>query len=112
MTFDDELLSTGEPGKRRGRTMARFGYWLAGSALILLPIWSAAAQTASDGPTPEAFRDPPAEARPGTFYHWMNGNVTAAGLDADLARSEEHTSELQSLMRTSYAVLTWKKKNK
>src|SRR3546814_6733268 len=26
-------------------------------------------------------------------------------------RSEEHTSELQSLMRLSYAVLCWKKKN-
>src|SRR3546814_5973365 len=26
------------------------------------------------------------------------------------ARSEEHTSELQSLMRTSYAVLVWQKK--
>src|SRR3546814_9025844 len=28
-----------------------------------------------------------------------------------LGRSEEHTSELQSLMRTSYAVLCLKKKN-
>src|SRR3546814_8002103 len=28
------------------------------------------------------------------------------------ARSEEHTSELQSLMRTSYAVFCLKKKNK
>src|SRR3546814_2058093 len=27
-------------------------------------------------------------------------------------RSEEHTSELQSLMRTSYAVFCWKKKKK
>src|SRR3546814_6097704 len=27
-------------------------------------------------------------------------------------RSEEHTSELQSLMRISYAVLCWKKKTK
>src|SRR3546814_9911969 len=27
-------------------------------------------------------------------------------------RSEEHTSELQSLMRTSYAGLCWKKKHK
>src|SRR3546814_9813769 len=27
-------------------------------------------------------------------------------------RSEEHTSELQSLMRTSYAVLCWKKKRR
>src|SRR3546814_10845674 len=26
-------------------------------------------------------------------------------------RSEEHTSELQSLMRTSYAVFCWKKQN-
>src|SRR3546814_1693703 len=26
-------------------------------------------------------------------------------------RSEEHTSELQSLMRNSYAVFCWKKKN-
>src|SRR3546814_10646655 len=29
----------------------------------------------------------------------------------DLRRSEEHTSELQSLMRTSYAALCLKKKN-
>src|SRR3546814_4138001 len=31
--------------------------------------------------------------------------------DAILARSEEHTSELQSLMRISYAVFCLKKKN-
>src|SRR3546814_2277023 len=31
---------------------------------------------------------------------------------ASLTRSEEHTSELQSLMRTSYAVFCLKKKNK
>src|SRR3546814_1939011 len=30
---------------------------------------------------------------------------------ADIARSEEHTSELQSLMRISYAVFCLKKKN-
>src|SRR3546814_4866492 len=30
----------------------------------------------------------------------------------NLGRSEEHTSELQSLMRTSYAVFCLKKKNK
>src|SRR3546814_10004732 len=34
----------------------------------------------------------------------------AAGLTA--RRSEEHTSELQSLMRISYAVFCWKKTNK
>src|SRR3546814_4359382 len=32
--------------------------------------------------------------------------------DLDRSRSEEHTSELQSLMRISYAVFCLKKKNK
>src|SRR3546814_4802636 len=33
------------------------------------------------------------------------------GSEGDLSRSEEHTSELQSLMRISYAVFCLKKKN-
>src|SRR3546814_10886797 len=37
--------------------------------------------------------------------------LAAAGFEIDLARSEEHTSELQSLMRISYAVFCLKKKN-
>src|SRR3546814_5746742 len=37
---------------------------------------------------------------------WAGGTV----LDIDEARSEEHTSELQSLMRISYAVFCLKKK--
>src|SRR3546814_3506281 len=45
----------------------------------------------------------------------MEGNrVTAVGgafVPASAARSEEHTSELQSLKRISYAVLCSKKKN-
>src|SRR3546814_7101792 len=36
--------------------------------------------------------------------------VKAAGADEMLVRSEEHTSELQSLMRISYAVFCLKKK--
>ena len=32
----------------------------------------------------EAFRRPPAEARPHTWWHWMNGNVTADGITRDL----------------------------
>src|SRR3546814_8978538 len=47
------------------------------------------------------------------------GRLVARGLDDELAgsafaivdRSEEHTSELQSLMRISYAVFCLKKKN-
>src|SRR3546814_1008703 len=40
------------------------------------------------------------------------GNTTALfrGIEAAKARSEEHTSELQSLMRISYAVFCLKKK--
>src|SRR3546814_2872552 len=37
--------------------------------------------------------------------------VPGFGQDLDRRRSEEHTSELQSLMRISYAVLCLKKKN-
>src|SRR3546814_2935908 len=37
--------------------------------------------------------------------------VVPVALTADLLRSEEHTSELQSIMRISYAVFCLKKKN-
>src|SRR3546814_9459083 len=37
-------------------------------------------------------------------------SVTGMGVRGSVARSEEHTSELQSLMRTSYAVFCLKKK--
>lgn len=32
----------------------------------------------------DGFRDPPAVARPHTWWHWMNGNVSRAGITADL----------------------------
>src|SRR3546814_4524022 len=44
--------------------------------------------------------------RPGSEIDLMRRGVTFAG------RSEEHTSELQSLMRISYAVFCLKKKKK
>src|SRR3546814_3827481 len=40
------------------------------------------------------------------------GHVLTVRLDPAAGRSEEHTSELQSLMRISYAVFCVKKKNK
>src|SRR3546814_2148794 len=47
-------------------------------------------------------------------YGWLNG-LLAVGVgertDFGVRRSEEHTSELQSLMRISYAVFFLKKKN-
>src|SRR3546814_4444535 len=50
--------------------------------------------------------------------HYLDTAVIAAGLrlpgigriSTDIARSEEHTSELQSLMRISYAVFCLKEK--
>jgi hypothetical protein len=33
----------------------------------------------------EGFVDPPMSARPRTWWHWMNGNVTQSGIAADLA---------------------------
>src|SRR3546814_4754259 len=38
--------------------------------------------------------------------------LTGPGFKQDVCRSEEHTSELQSLMRISYAVFCLKKKKK
>src|SRR3546814_2199542 len=46
----------------------------------------------------------------GNAVHQATAPAKADG--SDLARSEEHTSELQSLMRISYAVFCLKKKNK
>src|SRR3546814_7450908 len=41
----------------------------------------------------------------------MGGSAQVLGLARMIMRSEEHTSELQSLMRISYAVFCLKKKN-
>src|SRR3546814_8865995 len=45
-----------------------------------------------------------------TLLEGMRARLSAARSTASVLRSEEHTSELQSLMRTSYAVFCLKKK--
>src|SRR3546814_10806111 len=67
------------------------------------------------GATLKAWLDPVTLARTGGFRprdQWHNGDGHRASHDADggVARSEEHTSELQSLMRISNAVFCLKKK--
>src|SRR3546814_5400553 len=42
--------------------------------------------------------------------YWREGSPDFASVAALIGRSEEHTSELQSLMRISYAVFCLKKK--
>src|SRR3546814_6542250 len=51
--------------------------------------------------------------RAGSRFAQQAGNLIGFGrmVDGADARSEEHTSELQSLMRISYAVFCLKKKN-
>src|SRR3546814_2418987 len=51
------------------------------------------------------FRAPPHSPRTNAASNTGSRPVTSGRL-----RSEEHTSELQSLMRISYAVFCWKKK--
>src|SRR3546814_7165554 len=63
---------------------------------------------------------PPAFERRAMQGHWRSQTILCMGVstrpngfEADiLMRSEEHTSELQSLMRNSYAVFCLKKKKK
>src|SRR3546814_5587445 len=47
----------------------------------------------------------------GDHYSELRGIETARRGKVEMSRSEEHTSELQSLMRISYAVFCLKKKN-
>ena len=46
---------------------------------MILPEASAQADSIEDG-----FRHPPDSARPQTWWHWMNGNITKEGITADL----------------------------
>src|SRR3546814_8639475 len=46
------------------------------------------------------------------YFAGTNRNKQSVTLNLGAKRSEEHTSELQSLMRISYAVFCLKKKNK
>ena len=45
---------------------------------------SVASTAFSSGLSPDDFRSPPHEAKPHTWWHWMNGNVTKEGITADL----------------------------
>src|SRR3546814_7057895 len=63
---------------------------------VIAPAWGTTAFPHDDTPITERRLD-------------VDGEDTQFGLQ--LARSEEHTSELQSLMRISYAVFCLKKKN-
>src|SRR3546814_4603910 len=65
---------------------------------------------------PMVYRDSAEPALPNQCAHWMMSaagtpqiSSAALGVNSCMRRSEEHTSELQSLMRISYAVFCLKK---
>jgi len=55
----------------------------AGSFAVALN-WPVAALAEASDPLLDGFRNPPPDARPRTWWHWMNGNVTADGITRDL----------------------------
>src|SRR3546814_1505174 len=65
-----------------------------------------------DGTSVAELCHPEPDRRPGARVDGASGEPSVRGDDTGgLARSEEHTSELQSLMRLSYAVFCLKQKN-
>ncbi|MBB5699467.1 glycosyl hydrolase [Sphingomonas yantingensis] len=64
----------------------RLSLGLAGASLIALGCQTMAQERPAPAPLLEdAFRDPPASARPRVWWHWMNGNITKDGIAKDLA---------------------------
>ena len=55
---------------------------LTGATVLLAGLTAVAARAAD--PLRDAFATPPDAAKPQTWWHWMNGNVTRAGITADL----------------------------
>lgn len=58
-------------------------------AALVSALSATTAGFAQSMPAPDAlrdgFRDPPASARPRTWWHWLNGNITEDGIEKDLA---------------------------
>src|SRR3546814_2297417 len=69
-------------------------------------------------PTASGLLSSAPQRRCGTIIRWawaqtnMSSPLTPMAIRSEQVRSEEHTSELQSLMRISYAVFCLKKKTK
>ena len=61
--------------------MMKLPRFLPGSAALCLAFTVAAA---SIDPLQSGFLNPPDSARPQTWWHWMNGNITKAGITTDL----------------------------
>jgi len=56
---------------------------VAALAVMLLGVWAVLAQNSGD-PLERGFQNPPNSAKPRVWWHWMNGNITKEGIQADL----------------------------
>lgn len=74
--------------KTHGAGLPLLSLLLATAALCQVPALADAELGSSQGEAgldlAQAFRDPPSEARPRVWWHWVNGNITADGLVKDL----------------------------
>jgi len=81
--------------KDPGITMINLtGRWLRRVAIswvviAAIPVVATAQTTEPVDPLVAGFEHPPVEARPQTWWHWMNGNVTREGIKADLEAMHE-----------------------
>jgi len=57
---------------------------LAATALALIGLTSVAVPLQAQDALERAFKNPPASAKPHTWWHFMNGNITKEGITADL----------------------------
>src|SRR3546814_6861818 len=80
--------------------------WVAAAYLLYLA-WRIAT---AGGPGQAEARGRPFSFLQAALFQWVNPKAWVIALSAVATRSEEHTSELQSLMRISYAVFCLKKK--
>ncbi|WJS99671.1 glycosyl hydrolase [Novosphingobium humi] len=58
---------------------------IAACAPIALPVLAQPVHAQSTPDLETQFRDPPAQARPRVWWHWMNGNITKDGIAKDIA---------------------------
>jgi hypothetical protein len=82
MTFNAQVFRKPDGGTRMKRRT--FVKSCATGALVIIVDKRRATHAADTKALEEAFRRPPLSARPHTWWHWMNGNVSADGITRDL----------------------------
>ena len=70
--------------RRHHPSLSRQGCALVAIAWLGLPLSGLAGPEPARDPLEGGFLQPPHDARPKTFWHWMNNSVTKEGITADL----------------------------